>query len=102
MEVLASNTHVFNTGAAICCHFLNFPNRANEQRGLHFSETLVVLGIDMGQKFLKTTLQVINLKEEEGSRKSQEKFKSTGVRKLHFAAICDYQVPETHYISALG
>ena len=69
----------------------------HEQRGLHFSETLVVLGIDMGQKFLKTTLQVINLKEEEGSRKSQEKFKSTGVRKLHFAAICDHQVPETHH-----
>ena len=29
MEVLASNTHVFNSGAEFITHFLNFPARAN-------------------------------------------------------------------------
>ena len=28
MEVLASNTHVFNSGAEFITHFLNFPARA--------------------------------------------------------------------------
>ena len=74
-----------------------YVNFLHEQRGLHFSETIVVLGIDRGQNFLKTTLQVIDLKEGEASKESQSKFKSSGVRKLHFAAICDHQVPETYY-----
>ena len=51
----------------------------------------------MGQKFLKVTLQVINLNEQEDFKKSEEKFKSSGVRKLHFVAMCDHQVPENHF-----
>ena len=72
----------------------------HEKRNLHFSQTKILLGIDMGQKFLKTTLQVIDVEQEESDEKVSkkgEKFKSTGVRKLHFAAICDHQVPESHF-----
>ena len=40
MEVLASNTHVFNSGAEFITHFLNFPARANGHRTLRSEENI--------------------------------------------------------------
>ena len=49
-------------------------------------------------RVLKTTLQIVDLEEgKQNESKKREKFKSTGVRRLHFAAMCDHQVTETHY-----
>ena len=67
-------------------------------RDIDYSATTILLGTDMGQKFLKFTLQVIDNNElEQRSEGKNVKYKSTGVNKIHFFALCDSRVPESNY-----
>ena len=70
----------------------------HESRNIDISETTIVLGVDMGQKFLKFTLQVINNKElEEVEGASNVKYKSTGVNKIYYFALGDSRMSENNY-----
>ena len=68
----------------------------HENRDVDYSTTTILLGTDMGQKFLKFTLQVIDNAELEGAA-SNVKHKTTGVNRLHFFALCDKRVPENNF-----
>ena len=68
----------------------------HENRQVDFSTTTILLGTDMGQKYLKFTLQVIDNAELEGTA-SNVKHKTTGVNKLHYFALCDKRVPENNH-----
>merc|ERR1712001_720140 len=68
----------------------------HENRDVNFGTTTILLGTDMGQKFLKFTLQVIDDAELEGAA-SNVKHKTTGVNRLHFFALCDKRVEENNY-----
>ena len=68
-------------------------------RKIDYSQTTILLGCDMGQKFLKFTLQVIDNEELEQRSESdlKVKHKSTGVNKLHYFALCDKRVGESNF-----
>ena len=68
----------------------------HDNRKVNYGTTTILLGTDMGQKFLKFTLQVIDNAELEGTA-SNVKHKTTGVNKLHYFALCDSRVPENHH-----
>ena len=55
----------------------------HDNRQVDFSTTTILLGTDMGQKYLKFTLQVIDNAELQGAA-SNVKYKTTGVNRLHF------------------
>ena len=68
----------------------------HDNRDVDYSTTTILLGTDMGQKFLKFTLQVIDNAELEGAA-TNVKHKTTGVNRLHFFALCDKRVVENNY-----
>ena len=73
----------------------------HENREIDYSKTTVLLGCDKGQKFLKFTLQVIDNEEVEERVEAggdlKVKYKSTGVNKLHYFALCDNRVAESNF-----
>ena len=71
----------------------------HDNRDIDYSKTTVLLGCDKGQKFLKFTLQVIDNDELDQRLESDlnVKYKSTGVNKLHYFALCDQRVGESNF-----
>ena len=68
----------------------------HDNRQVDFTTTTILLGTDMGQKFLKFTLQVIDNAELEGTA-SNVKYKTTGVNRIYYFALCDRRVPENNH-----